>query len=164
MADNSRDMFLKVTTSSGAIKGESADKKHVGEIDILGWSWGMSASHSVPTRGTGRATMNELHVQKSADSATVALMKALRHNELVKKAELTVRKAGKTQHEYLKITLENGRITNMDIATVTDEAVPSVVEKWSFSFQRINVEYVPQGPDGQPRGGMSFEAETAAAS
>ena len=34
------DMFLKI----GDIKGESADDKHAGEIDVLAWSWGMSQS------------------------------------------------------------------------------------------------------------------------
>jgi type VI secretion system secreted protein Hcp len=34
-----------------------------------------------------------------------------------------------------------------------------VVERLSFSFQKINVEYVPQGADGQARGSMMFDAE-----
>jgi type VI secretion system secreted protein Hcp len=163
MAEDGRDMFLKVTTASkGAIKGESADEKHVGEIDVLGWSWGMHAGSSMSARGGGRATMNELHVQKSVDSASVALMQALRNNDVIKKAELTVRKAGKTQHEYFKITIEDGRLTSMDVATADNEPVPTIAEKLSFSFQKISVEYVPQGPDGQPRGGMVFATETAA--
>lgn len=162
MAENSRDMFLKITTArQGTIKGESTDAKHDGEIDVLAWSWGMNVKNSLSTIGTGRATMNELHVHKSADSASTALMAALRSNELIKKAVLTVRKAGKSQHEYFKITIEDGRITNMDVATADDEPVPRIAEKLSFSYQKISIEYVPQGPDGQPRGGMMFRDETA---
>ena len=38
------DMFLKVEGSRmGPVKGESQDEKHKGEIDVLGWSWGMQA-------------------------------------------------------------------------------------------------------------------------
>ena len=36
----------------------------------------------------------------------------------------------------------------------------TLVERLSFSFQKIGVEYVPQGEDGQPRGAMLFETET----
>ncbi|MCK9688689.1 type VI secretion system tube protein Hcp, partial [Scleromatobacter humisilvae] len=32
------DMFIKI----GSLKGESVDKTHAGEIDVLAWSWGMS--------------------------------------------------------------------------------------------------------------------------
>ena len=156
-------MFLKVTTArQGAIKGESNDGKHEGEIDVLSWSWGMNVRSSLSTSGAGRATMNELHVHKSVDSASVALMSALRNNDVIKKAVLTVRKAGKIQHEYFKITIEDGRITNMDVATADDEPIPRISEKLSFSYQKISIEYVPQGPDGQPRGGMQFATETAA--
>lgn len=161
MAENSRDMFLKVTTArQGAIKGESIDDKHQGDIDVLGWSWGMNVNSSLSTSGAGRATMHELHVQKSVDSASTALMAALRNNELIKKAVLTVRKAGKSQHEYFKITIEDGRITGMDVATADHEPVPRIAERLSFSFQKISIEYVPQGPDGQPRGSMQFATET----
>jgi type VI secretion system secreted protein Hcp len=31
------DMFIKI----GALGGESKDKAHKGEIDVLAWSWGM---------------------------------------------------------------------------------------------------------------------------
>lgn len=34
------DIFIKI----GDIKGESMDKAHKDEIDVLNWSWGMSQS------------------------------------------------------------------------------------------------------------------------
>jgi type VI secretion system secreted protein Hcp len=73
----------------------------------------------------------------------------------VKKATLTVRKAGGDPLEYLKITLQSARITDLSIETQGAE----VVERLSFSFQKINVEYIPQGADGQSRGSMMFDAE-----
>jgi len=33
------DMFIKI----GDVDGESADKTHAKEIDVLAWSWGMSS-------------------------------------------------------------------------------------------------------------------------
>jgi type VI secretion system secreted protein Hcp len=69
---------------------------------------------------------------------------------------LTLRKAGKGQLEYLKITIEQGRITSLTVDAGDLSGSPEVVEKVSFSFNKIEVEYVPQGKDGQPQGGMTF--------
>ena len=34
------DMFIKI----GDVAGESTDKKHPADIDVLAWSWGLSNS------------------------------------------------------------------------------------------------------------------------
>ncbi len=83
-------------------------------------------------------------------------MLALRTNEPIQKAVLTLRKAGKAQLEYLKVTIEQGRVTalTVDAGDVTGSA--DVVERVSFSFNKIEIEYVPQGKDGLPQGGMTF--------
>ena len=44
------DMFLDI---KGEIKGESQDKTHKDEIDVLAWSWGMSQSGSFHVGGGG---------------------------------------------------------------------------------------------------------------
>lgn len=162
MAEFKRDMFLKVEGSvGGVIKGESQDDQHADEIDILEWSWGMQTHAGISAAGpSGRATLKELNVVKLADSASTALMKALRNNEVIKRAVLSVRKAGKGQIDYLKVTIENARITSLDIGTLDDELGPKISEKLSFAFHKIAVDYVPQGEDGQPRGGMTFATET----
>ena len=152
------DMFLKVETArQGMIKGESQDAKHESEIDVLGWSWGMRAQTAMGAAGpSSKATLNELAIVKRVDSASPALMSAMRNNELIKKAALTVRKAGtEPPLEYLRITLQNARITLLDLQTNGEE----VTERMNLSFKRINVEYTPQGKDGMARGGMFFETE-----
>ncbi|MGV8719825.1 type VI secretion system receptor/chaperone Hcp, partial [Pseudomonas aeruginosa] len=45
------DMFIKI----GDVKGESKDKTHAEEIDVLAWSWGMSQSGSMHMGGGGGA-------------------------------------------------------------------------------------------------------------
>ena len=152
------DMFLMVKGAKhGVIKGESQDGQHKGEIDVLSWSWGMQAKTSLGGgTATGKATVNDLRIVKRVDSASTALMLALRTNEPIQKAVLTLRKAGKTQLEYLKVTIEQGRVTalTVDAGDVTGSA--DVVERVSFSFNKIEIEYVPQGKDGLPQGGMTF--------
>jgi type VI secretion system secreted protein Hcp len=83
-------------------------------------------------------------------------MLALRTNEPIQKAVLTLRKAGKGQLEYFKITIEQGRVTSLTIEAGSATGSPEVVEKVSFSFNKLEVEYVPQGKDGQVQGSMLF--------
>ncbi len=151
-------MFLMVKGAKhGLIKGESQDDQHKGEIDVLSWSWGMQAKASLGggTAG-GKATINDLRIVKKVDSASTALMLALRTNEPIQKAVLTLRKAGKDHLEFLKVTIEQGRVISLIIDTLEPIGSPDVLERVSFSFNKIEVEYVPQGKDGLPQGGMTF--------
>src|SRR5687768_1701773 len=144
-------MFLSVKGArSGVIKGEAQDETHAKEIDVLGWSWGMQAKPALGGGGaTSKATVHELKIIKKVDSASTPLMSALRTNELITKAVLTQRKAGKTALEFLKITIEQGRVTSLTVEGGETPTGPEIVERVAFSFNKITVEYVPQAKDGQ---------------
>jgi type VI secretion system secreted protein Hcp len=152
------DMFLMVKGAKhGLIKGESPDSQHKDEIEVLSWSWGMQAKPSIGGgTASGKATINDLRIVKRVDAASTALMQALRTNEPIQKAVLTLRKAGKSQLEYLKITIEQGRVTSLIIDAGDTSGSAEIFEKVGFSFNKIDVEYVPQGKDGKPQGGMLF--------
>jgi type VI secretion system secreted protein Hcp len=87
----------------------------------------------------------------------------MRNNELLSKVVLTVRKAGGTALEYFTVTLENARITLIEMQSNQMEADAMLSEDLRMSYQKINVQYTPQGPDGQARGGMLFVAESGSA-
>ena len=73
------------------------DDKHKGEIEVLSWSWGMQGKASLGGgAASGKATIRELKIVKKVDKASTALMGALRTNEVIKEAVLTLRKAGKS--------------------------------------------------------------------
>ena len=152
------DIFLSVKgAKSGVIKGESNDTAHSKEIDVVSWSWGMQATPSLGGgTATSKATVHELKVVKRVDSASTPLMSALRANEMITKAVLTQRKAGKTPLEFLKITIEDGRVTGLTIEAGDTAGSPDLFEHLSFSFNKITVEYVPQGKDGQGMGSMMY--------
>jgi len=152
------DMFLMVKGAQhGLIKGEAQDAQHKGEIEVLSWSWGMQGKASLGGgAATGKATIHDLKIVKRVDSASTALMLALRTNEPIQKAVLTLRKAGKTQLEYMKVTIEQGRVMSLSIDGGDATGTAEVVERVTFSFNKIEVEYVPQGKDGQPQGSMTF--------
>jgi type VI secretion system secreted protein Hcp len=151
-------MFLMVKGAKhGLIKGESQDDQHKGEIEVVSWSWGMQAKPSLGGGvATGKASILELKVVKKVDSSSTALMAALRTNEQIQKAVLTLRKSGTQPLEYLKVTIEQGRVTSLTIQAGDRDGSSEIVENVSFSFNKITVDYVPQGKDGLAQGGMSF--------
>jgi type VI secretion system secreted protein Hcp len=154
------DMFLSVKGDKhGKIEGESQDAgKHKNEIEVLGWSWGMQAkpSLSVGSGPSGRATIRELKITKRVDRASPALMGALRYNETIK-AVLTVRKFGKTPLETIVITIDDGRVTGLDVGVDPQTLEP--LEQLSLSFQSIEVVYTPQAHDGSPGPKIVYQDE-----
>jgi type VI secretion system secreted protein Hcp len=91
-------------------------------------------------------------------------MQALRENEVIKEAVLVLRKTGSKPLEYLKITLKNGRVASVDLEAGNDAGASTLIERVSFTFNKIEVEYTPQGQDGQAQGRVSFVDEWGEAS
>ena len=110
------DMFMKIDT----LKGESVDKTHAGEIDVLAWSWGVSNSGSAHVgggAGAGKANVQDLSFTKYVDKSTPDLMLASCNGKHYGSALLTVRKAGEKPLEYLKITMTEVLITSVSTGT-----------------------------------------------
>ena len=155
------DMFFKVKGAKhGPINGEAQDSAHKGEIEVLSWSWGMQGKVSLGGGGaTGKATMRELRIVKKVDKASTALMSALRTNEVIKEGILTLRKTGGQKLEYMKITIKDGRVIALDVEAGDPSGGSTLLERVSFTFNKISIEYTPQGGDGQPLGTTVFEDE-----
>jgi type VI secretion system secreted protein Hcp len=155
------DIFLKIEgAKQGVIKGESKDATHKEEIDVASWSWSMQSHASIQAGlSSGKTSISELIVTKQADKASTAIMACLRNNEVIKKATLTIRKAGQSPLEYLKIVLEHARIVSFAAIGGSAEGGPGVKETVGLAFKKISVQYTPQGDDGQAMGGTSFETE-----
>jgi type VI secretion system secreted protein Hcp len=154
------DMFLLIDgQKTGTIKGESADKVYPGQIDVLGWSWGMASSTVMGgASGGAKTSLSELRVTKAVDAATTALMSVMRSGEIVKKAVLTVRKAGGTQVDYFTLTIERGRITGLDV-TSDPAGGPDLLEQLSIAFEKIEVQYFAQDDKGARKGGSTFTTQ-----
>jgi type VI secretion system secreted protein Hcp len=46
---------------------------------------------------------------------------------------------------------------SLDVQAGDDSGGSTLLERVSFSFNKINVEYTPQGGDGLPQGATTFE-------
>jgi type VI secretion system secreted protein Hcp len=139
------DMFIKIDT----VDGESKDKVHKKEIDVLAWSWGMSNSGSAHVgggAGAGKVNIQDLSFTKWVDSASPKLMLAACDGKHFKDATLVVRKAGEKPVEYIKIKMEEVLITS--ISTGGSGGEDRLTENVTLNFAKVSVDYVPQDDKG----------------
>jgi len=139
------DMFIKI----GKLEGESKDKSHGKEIDVLAWSWGMSQSgsfHYGAGGGAGKVNVQDLSLTKYIDKSSPDLMLACCNGEHMDDAVLTVRKAGKTPLEYYKITMTKVMITA--VSTGGSGGEDKLTENVTLNFEKVQVDYVEQTEKG----------------
>jgi type VI secretion system secreted protein Hcp len=147
------DIFAKI----GDIKGESLDDKHKDEIEVLSFSWGVTNSGTVSHGaggGAGKATFHDLSIVHNLDKASPLLLKACATGTHIKDATITHRKAGKGQHEYLIVKLNDVIITGV---THGGSAGQPISENVTLAFAKVDLEYTPQRPDGSLDAGIHFK-------
>ena len=152
------DMFIKID----GIKGESKDSKHKEDIDVLAWSWGLSNSGSAHVgggAGAGKVNVQDLSFTKWLDKASTALMLHGMNGKHIKEALLTVRKAGETQLEYLKIKLQDILISGVQHSG--HEGGDLLSESLTLNFAKFHVEYQEQDSKGKgtPAGEMGWDVK-----
>jgi type VI secretion system secreted protein Hcp len=140
------DMFLKVVSSEGDVNGESTDKTHAGEIEVLAWSWGMSqngSTHSGTGGGSGKVAVQDLSITKYVDKATPTLMKICCKGSHLTEVTLTLRKAGDPDPvEYVKLVMKECVISN--ITTGGSGGGDRLTENISINFAEFHYDYTPQ--------------------
>jgi type VI secretion system secreted protein Hcp len=145
------DAFLKLD----GIKGESADAKHKGEIDIMSFSWGASQTGIQATGGgggAGKVHFEDMHFIKKTDASSPLLMLNCANGAHIKEGNFTVRKAGGTQLEYLKIKLTDILISSFkEHGSSSGGDIPT--ESVSLNFAKVEYQYQAQGADGKAQGG-----------
>ena len=154
------DMFLKATGQrSGAVVGESNDKNFPGQIDVVDWSWGMSAPSTTSGQRSGRVSLHELKIVKRVDKASTALMSVMNTNDMLSTVDLTVRKSGGAGQSlvYFVLKLTGARVNTYDVSsTLGDDGSPVLMEHLSLSFKSITIDYTPQSGTGGAVGTSSF--------
>lgn len=141
----SADVFLKIE----GIQGESVDKVHADEIDVLAWSWGMTQSgtmHIAAGGGSGKVAVQDMVVTKYVDRSSPNLMQKCCTGEHYPQAILTVRKAGSDPLEYLIITMKEVLVTSISSGGSGGE--DKLTETISMNFAEFESVYTPQQADG----------------
>jgi type VI secretion system secreted protein Hcp len=154
------DMFMKL----GDIKGESQDKTHKEEIDVLAWSWGMANSgttHMGGGGGSGKVSVQDISFTKYVDSASNALIMHCCEGKHIGKANLVVRKAGGSPLEYIKLDLEDVVISA--VSTGGSGGEDRLTENVTLNFAKFRYAYTPQDAKGGKAGGEKEAAWNIAA-
>lgn len=145
------DMFLKLD----GVSGESVDKSHKGEIDVLAWSWGATNSgsmHSGSGGGSGKVNVQDLSFTKYVDKATPLLLGACCSGKHFSEATLFVRKAGgENPVEYLKIKMSDVLISGL--STGGSGGGDRLTENVTFNFSKVQLDYQEQDEKGAKKGG-----------
>ena len=143
--------YLKI----GDIKGESTDRGHEDEIDILDISWSVSSPNRGATgasRRRGGAIVSDIQVTKAMDAASPKLFEACATGQVMREVVLTMAKdSGDRPLDYLVITLTNVRVT--DVSTSVSETGESS-ETISLNYAEIKVSYAEQARDGSKKGNV----------
>jgi len=154
------DIFIKI----GDIEGESQDKKHTKEIEVMSWSWGVTQAANMSQGGgggVGKASFSDLSFTHYFDKASPNLWNACVTGKHIPKVILTQRKAGETPQDYLVITMEHVLITNLSPGGSDGAGAP--VENVSLAPAIVNVEYMAQKEDGSLDAGVTFNYNIKAA-
>jgi type VI secretion system secreted protein Hcp len=162
------DAFLKID----GIKGESTDKEHKDEIDLISFSWGETNAGRAfggggiggggGGGGAGRVTFQDFHFTHKVDKATPLLFFACASGQHIATATLTCRRPGSPgitaaapdapvpaprPGEFLIYVMTNVLVSSFSDAGVSaDEDRP--VESISLNFTQLQIEYTPQNADG----------------
>src|SRR5262245_18296029 len=146
------DAFLKLSTGANpdqiVIEGESTDKSHPNEIEILSFSWGVTQTGSAgggSGGGAGRAVLQDFHFTAGTSKASPNLMLACATGRHIPLATLTCRKAGGTgQFEFMNIQLSDVLISSYDLGGSAEGQDPVPTDQFSLSFVKIDFLYTVQ--------------------
>jgi type VI secretion system secreted protein Hcp len=139
------DYFLKVD----GIPGESADAKHKDEIDVLAFSWGVSQAGAASSDGggaSGKAAFDDLLVVARTSKASPHLWLACASGTHIKTAVLTCRRSGKSEPEFLTITLSDVVVSSYELDS-SDEGPP--LDQIAFAYAKVETRYTPADKAGK---------------
>jgi type VI secretion system secreted protein Hcp len=132
------DMFLDIE----GVAGESVDKVHGDEIDVLAWSWGAS---SVNNRNL---CVQDVSITKFVDASSPVLLMNQVEGVVYPNATLVVRKAGDNPLEY--IVLEFRNLYTSSLSTGGSGGEDRLTENVTFNFDDVTYTYTKQNDKGGP--------------
>jgi len=147
------DMFLKLA----GIAGESQDAQHKGEIDILGWSWGVAETQATAGGGAaaGKPNFHQLSVQKLLDLASAPLLAAVAKDSHIATGTLTVVRTGAAPETFLVLNMKEITIASVNMAESQTENRP--IETVALIFGQIDFEYTEFLANGAKGATNSFK-------
>lgn len=145
------DMYMRID----GVTGESKDGNHQGWTNIRSYAWGASQPGNMSIGsggGLGKASFSDLRITAMVDRATPAVLKYCANGKHVSTIEVSVCKAGGSQIEYLRITLNEVLVTSVDQSAANDS--DAVMVTYTFQAAKVKQQYWEQTDQGT-KGGES---------
>lgn len=147
------DYFLKLEgyPPNPGITGESTDANHKGEIEIESFSWGIHQSLNIGSQstgaGAGKVTFTSVSFVARSSAATASLFQACCAGTAFQTGTLTIRKAGGTQEDYMKVIMKLCAISDYNHIGVTGvDLIPR--DEFKMLCGGIQIQYATQNKDG----------------
>jgi len=124
---------------------------------VLSFSWGVThdaVMGSGSGGGEGKASFHDLSFVHKIDKASPVLMQACATGVHLKEATITHRKAGKGQHEFLIVKMNEVIITGVTHGGSSDGPYS---ENVSMAFAKVDLGYTRQKADGSLEAGIHFK-------
>jgi type VI secretion system secreted protein Hcp len=141
------DAFLKLD----GITGESQKANHVGEIDLMSFSWGASNSSSVGTgtgASVGKVNVSDFSIMKSTDKASPVLFQKCCDGSVMATGVVTLQRQVKAvATPYLVYNFTNVYVTSVQWSG-SGGSGDAPMESVSFCFEQGTVDYTPINDDG----------------
>jgi type VI secretion system secreted protein Hcp len=137
------DYFLKLDT----VDGESTDKDHKNQIQLLSFSWGASNTSSVAGTGgsgAGKVDLSDFSVMTFFDKATPKLFKNITKGTHFKTGNVEAVKSGSDGKPYLKLDFKEMFCTSLQMSASNEIPTVSI----SFSYNEVKMEYFAQNEQG----------------
>lgn len=139
------DMFMRVE----GVNGESKDSNHKDWSDIRSFAWGATQPGNMVSGGgggVGKASFNDLQVVARIDKAAPSVLKNCASGKHLSKVEVSICKAGGSQIEYTRITLDEVLVTSVQYSA--DPETESVLVQYGFQAAKVKQQYWEQTDKG----------------
>ena len=147
------DAFLKVAT----VPGESTDDKHKEWIEVLSYSWGASQAAGGAASATGshagqRVDISPFSVVKQLDKASPKLFLSCCTGEHIGEVTMELCKAGGDKQKYMTYKFTDVLVSSVRPGGSSQGGDALPLEEVSFSFGKVELEYIPIDKTGKPQG------------
>jgi type VI secretion system secreted protein Hcp len=160
------DNFMWFPEKNGyKVEGETTDAFFATKkaFEVYNFRFTMDNKDSVDSDGSksaaGKAKFQEFEVEKTVDTASVPLYKACSLGTLIPTIMLAIRKSGGSDLIYLQYIFRYAKVTGITWSGGSREE--SAMEKMTFSFKAMGVQYISQRPDGGVGKRQSWSWNTA---
>jgi type VI secretion system secreted protein Hcp len=142
-------MPAEVYLTVEGLEGEATAKGFEGQIVLDSFQLGANNPTSIGAgtgAGAGKVNLSNFTVTKRTDASSVPLFLACCKGDHFPNAEVTIRKAGGEQVEFIKYKFDTVFVEDINWSGGSGDDVPT--EVLSLAFGAVEMTYTPQNADG----------------